>query len=175
MCNWSSHAWKRERQVISLEQQLLDEQTSLAMLLGVVGLPPVRLIRAETGQLAMRKLACAALIVFPIAAFAQNQLTRRAARATSNRACWVDTEMPHKGSLPRTLVAYGVIKASPAGGSETMSLLRGGQVTDVLTSVGQTVHQGQATAHGKGRSVRSRFIPASGSRRSLSPVVTVPE
>lgn len=56
----------------------------------------------------------------------------------------VDTETPHKGSLPRTIVAYGAVQASPAGGSETMSLLRGGQVTEVLISAGQTVRKGQA-------------------------------
>ncbi len=34
---------EKERQVIGLEQQLLDERTSLATLLGA-GLPPVRLV-----------------------------------------------------------------------------------------------------------------------------------
>ena len=91
----------------------------------------------------MRKLAFAALILVPISTFAQGS-SQGSGKGDPQPSVLVDTETPHEGSLPRTLVAYGVIKASPAGGSETMSLLRGGQVTDVLTSVGQTVHQGQA-------------------------------
>ena len=55
----------------------------------------------------------------------------------------VTTEVPREGSLPRTLSAYGTVQAGPDGGSETLSLLRGGQVTRVAAVVGQAVRKGQ--------------------------------
>ena len=54
----------------------------------------------------------------------------------------VTTAAPHEGSLPRTLTAYGTVQAAP-GNSETLSLLRAGQVTRVLVTPGQAVRQGQ--------------------------------
>lgn len=55
----------------------------------------------------------------------------------------VTAEMPHQGSLPRTLTAYGTIEPAPGGGSETISLMRAGQVSRVLVAPGQAVHQGE--------------------------------
>lgn len=56
----------------------------------------------------------------------------------------VTTQAPHKGSLPRTITAYGTIEAAPGGGSETLSLLRAGQVTQVQVRPGEEVRRGQA-------------------------------
>lgn len=88
----------------------------------------------------MKTVALLALLLLPMMALAQGGSQTNGQQPN----VLVETEMPHKGSLPRTIIAYGTVQASPAGGSETMSLLRGGQVTEVLTSVGQTVRQGQA-------------------------------
>lgn len=54
----------------------------------------------------------------------------------------VTTEAARQGVLPRTLTAYGTIQAAPDG-SETLSLLRGGQVLRVAVAPGQAVKQGQ--------------------------------
>ena len=88
----------------------------------------------------MKTVALIALLLVPTMAWAQGGSQPN----SQQPSVLVETEAPHQGSLPRTIVAYGTVQASPAGGSETMSLLRGGQVTEVLTSVGQTVRQGQA-------------------------------
>ena len=82
----------------------------------------------------MRSFAFIALMLLPLAALAQGG---------QQPSVLVTAETPRKGSLPRTLVAYGTVQASPDGGSETMSLLRGGQVTEVFAFAGQTVQQGQ--------------------------------
>ncbi len=82
----------------------------------------------------MRHLLAAALAVLPAAALAQG-----GAPAPS---VLVTTAAPHEGSLPRTLTAYGTVQAAP-GSSETLSLLRAGQVTRVLVTPGQAVRQGQ--------------------------------
>ncbi len=88
----------------------------------------------------MKTVALIAILLLPTMALAQGGSQPN----SQQPSVLVETETPHKGSLPRTIVAYGTVQASPAGGSETMSMLRGGQVTEVLTSVGQTVREGQA-------------------------------
>ena len=55
----------------------------------------------------------------------------------------VSTETPRQGSLPRMIAAYGTIQASPGAGSETLSLLRAGLVSQVEIRPGETVRQGQ--------------------------------
>ena len=80
-----------------------------------------------------------ALIFLPVMASAQDSSNA----GGQPPSVLVNTETLRKGTLPRTLVVYGTVQAAPAGGSETMSLLRDGQVTEVLTSVGQTVQKGQ--------------------------------
>ena len=82
--------------------------------------------------LALAALPAAAL---PAAALAQP--------TTPQPSVLVKTEAPQRGSLPRTIEAYGTIQAGPDGGSETISLLRGGQVVSVATYAGQAVHKGQ--------------------------------
>ena len=82
----------------------------------------------------MKLLALIAFALLPASALAQGG---------QQPSVLVTAETPHQGSLPRALVAYGTVQASPDGGSETMSLLRGGQVTEVFTFAGQTVHKGQ--------------------------------
>ncbi len=86
-------------------------------------------------------MRCAAFLVaalLPVLAVAQGN-----PQGGKQPSVLVSTETPHRGSLPRMLAAYGVVQASPEGGSETMSLLRGGQVTAVTTFTGQAVHKGQ--------------------------------
>lgn len=56
----------------------------------------------------------------------------------------VTAEVPRQGSLPRTLTAYGRVEAAPGGGSETLSVLRAGQVTRVMVAPGEAVRRGQA-------------------------------
>ena len=81
----------------------------------------------------MRFLLIIALGLLPAVAFAQG------AAAPS---VLVTTAAPRQGSLPRTLTAYGVVQAAP-GSSETLSLLRAGQVTRVAVALRQQVQQGQ--------------------------------
>ncbi len=83
----------------------------------------------------MRLSAILALVALPAAALAQSNAPQP--------SVLVKTEAPHRGSLPRTIEAYGTVQAGPDGGSETMSLLRGGQVLSVTTFAGQAVHKGQ--------------------------------
>lgn len=64
------------------------------------------------------------------------------APAAPETSVLVTTEAPHQGSLPRTLTAYGSVQAAP-GSSETLSLLRAGQVTRVLVAQGQSVRAGE--------------------------------
>ena len=78
-----------------------------------------------------------AAMLMPIAAWAQ------APQGAKQPSVQVIVETPRTGSLPQTLTAYGTVQASPDGGSETMSLLRGGQVTEVFTYTGQPIHKGQ--------------------------------
>ena len=81
----------------------------------------------------MRRLVLALLAVLPGLALAQG---------TPPPSVLVTTEMPRQGSLPRTVAAYGVVQAAP-GSSETLSLLRAGQVTQVTAMAGQRVQKGQ--------------------------------
>ena len=81
----------------------------------------------------MRRIIPALLAVLPGMALAQGTLPP---------SVLVTTELPRQGALPRTLTAYGVVQPAP-GSSETLSLLRAGQITRVLTAVGQQVRQGQ--------------------------------
>ncbi len=80
-------------------------------------------------------IAVALAAVLPAAATAQN--------AAPQPSVLVTTEVPRQGSLPRTLTAYGTVRAAPDG-SETLSLLRAGQVTRVMVTPGQRVRQGEA-------------------------------
>ncbi len=82
----------------------------------------------------MRRVLAALLTILPTLAFAQG--------GASQPSVLVTTALPQEGSLPHTLTAYGVIQAAP-GSSETLSLLRAGQVTRVMVAVGQSVRQGQ--------------------------------
>ncbi len=81
----------------------------------------------------MRRIIPVLLAVLPGAAFGQG---------TPPPSVLVTTAPPRQGALPRTLTAYGVVQAAP-GSSETLSLLRAGQVTRVMAAVGQRVQQGQ--------------------------------
>ncbi len=82
----------------------------------------------------MKRVLAAVLAVLPSVAFAQG--------STPQPSVLVTTATPHEGSLGRTLTAYGVVQAAP-GSSETLSLLRAGQVTRILVAAGQTVRKGQ--------------------------------
>ena len=84
----------------------------------------------------MRLAVLVAVAALPVTALAQSP--------SPKPSVLVKTEAPHRGSLPRTIEAYGTVQAGPNGGSETMSLLRGGQVISVMTAAGQSVHKGQA-------------------------------
>jgi len=83
---------------------------------------------------AMRRVLTALLAIVPALAFAQD--------GAPQPSVLVTTAMPQEGSLPRTLTAYGVVQAAP-GSSQTLSLLRAGQVTRVMVALGQSVRQGQ--------------------------------
>ena len=83
----------------------------------------------------MRHLTVLAVALAPIAAPAQP--------SSPQPTILVTTEAPRRGSLPRTIEAYGTVQAGPGGGTETMSLLRGGQVVSVTTFAGQAVRKGQ--------------------------------
>ena len=87
----------------------------------------------------MRLVLGALLVFFPAVAQAQADAPGSAAQPS----VLVTTEMPRQGSLPRTLTAYGTVQASPDGGSETLSVLRGGQVLRVMALAGQAVRKGQ--------------------------------
>jgi membrane fusion protein (multidrug efflux system) len=54
----------------------------------------------------------------------------------------VTTIAARQGSLPWTLTAYGIVQGAP-GSSETLSLLRAGQVARIMVAAGQSVQQGQ--------------------------------
>ncbi len=86
----------------------------------------------------MRHSLMILLVVLPIAAKAQGS-----APGTPEPSVLVTTETPRQGTLPRTLTAYGTVQAAP-GGSQALSLLRGGQVILVRVAVGQRVHRGEA-------------------------------
>jgi len=81
----------------------------------------------------MRRIIPVLMAVLPGMALAQG---------TPPPSVLITTETPRQGALPRTLTAYGVVQAAP-GSSETLSLLRAGQVTQVMAAVGQRVQQGQ--------------------------------
>jgi len=82
----------------------------------------------------MKRVLALILAVLPAAASAQD--------STPPPSVLVATAAAHQGSLPRTLMAYGSVQAAP-GSSETLSLLRAGQVTRVMVATGQKVQQGQ--------------------------------
>ena len=56
----------------------------------------------------------------------------------------VTTQPAQKGSLPRTVTAYGTLEPAPGGGSETLSVLRAGRVTQIEVHQGEPVKRGQA-------------------------------
>lgn len=85
----------------------------------------------------MRLLLVAAFAVLPAVALAQGE-----SPATTAPSVLVTTEAPCQGSLPHTLSAYGSMQAAPDG-SETLSLLRAGQVLRLAVTPGQRVTQGQ--------------------------------
>lgn len=82
----------------------------------------------------MKRVLALLLAVLPALASAQG--------SAPQPSVLVATAPPREGSLPRTLTAYGTVQAAP-GSSETLSLLRAGQVTRVMVAVGQKVRQGQ--------------------------------
>jgi membrane fusion protein (multidrug efflux system) len=82
----------------------------------------------------MKRVLALFLAVLPAAVSAQD--------STPPPSVLVTTAAAHQGSLPRTLTAYGSVQAAP-GSSETLSLLRAGQVTRVMVATGQKVQQGQ--------------------------------
>lgn len=90
----------------------------------------------------MRHVLAALLALLPAAALAQGNTTSGVS-GTPAPSVLVTTETPHQGSLPRTLTAYGTVQAAPGGGSQTLSVLRTGQVTEVLVAPGHAVHRGQ--------------------------------
>lgn len=90
----------------------------------------------------MRHVLAALLALLPAAALAQGNTTSGVS-GTPAPSVLVITETPHQGSLPRTLTAYGTVQAAPGGGSQTLSVLRTGQVTEVLVAPGHAVHRGQ--------------------------------
>ncbi len=95
----------------------------------------------------MRRILAVAITILPIAglliaARPTAASAQGSAPATPETSVLVTTEAPRQGSLPRTLTAYGTVQAAP-GGSETLSLLRAGQVKQVMVAVGQRVHQGE--------------------------------
>ncbi len=82
----------------------------------------------------MRYVVAVMLTILPLAALAQG--------GTPQPSVLVTTELPRQGSLARTLTGYGIVQAAP-GSSETLSLLRAGQVTRVMVALGQSVRKGQ--------------------------------
>jgi RND family efflux transporter MFP subunit len=82
----------------------------------------------------VRRALALLLVLVPFASFAQGSAPQPSVLVT--------TETPRQGSLPRVLTAYGTVEAAP-NGSETLSLLRAGQVLRVLVAPGQAVRQGQ--------------------------------
>jgi membrane fusion protein (multidrug efflux system) len=87
----------------------------------------------------MRRIAAMLLALLPAAALAQGN-----AQGAPQPSVLVTAETPRQGTLPRTLTAYGTVQAAPNGGSETLSLLRGGQVLRLTAAVGQSVRKGQS-------------------------------
>ena len=87
----------------------------------------------------MRRVLAVVLALLPATVLAQGA-SQGGAPQTS---VLVTTETPRQGSLPRTLTAYGIVKAAPGGGSETLSLLRAGQVSRVMVAPGEAVRHGQ--------------------------------
>lgn len=83
-----------------------------------------------------RCMLVAVLGALPVAAFAQGG-------AAAQQSVLVTTVTPQRGRIARAVIGYGLVQTAP-GGSETMSVLRGVQVRQVLVAVGQTVRQGQA-------------------------------
>ena len=66
-----------------------------------------------------------------------------AASAPASPSVLVQTQPPHRGALPRLLDAYGTIQAAPGGGSQTISLPRPSEVTEISVFAGERVHTGQ--------------------------------
>ena len=86
----------------------------------------------------MRPLLVLLLALIPLAAAAQS-----GPAGTPQPSVLVQTQTPRQGSLPRELMAYGTVQASPDGGSEALSFMRAGQVVRVSAVVGQQVRRGQ--------------------------------
>ena len=80
-------------------------------------------------------LAALLSVLQPAAAMAQG--------AAPPPSVLVTVSAPRMGSVPRTVVGYGVVQAA-SGGSQTVSVLRATEVKQVLVAAGQTVRQGQA-------------------------------
>ena len=84
----------------------------------------------------MRRWMLSVLLgLLPVSASAQGA-------AATPQSVLVTTVTPQTGSIARIVVGYGVMQTAP-GGSQTMSVLRGVQVRQMLVAVGQTVRQGQ--------------------------------
>lgn len=81
----------------------------------------------------MRRVIAVLLAILPTGALAQSDMPQ---------SVLVTTEAPRQGRLARTLTAYGSVQAAP-GSSETLSLLRAGQVIRVMVAPAQKVQQGQ--------------------------------
>lgn len=82
----------------------------------------------------MRFSLAVMLTLLPMTAFAQG--------AVPEPSVLVTTMSARQGSLPHRLTAFGTVQPAP-GSSETLSLLRAGQVTRILVAAGQSVRQGQ--------------------------------
>ena len=82
----------------------------------------------------MKSILAVMLTLLPMTTFAQS--------GTPQPSVLVSTVPAHQGSLARTVTAYGMVQPAP-GSSETLSLLRAGQVTRILVAAGQSVRQGQ--------------------------------
>ena len=83
------------------------------------------------------------LVLLPVAALAQGGDQGGGASGTTASSVLVTTETPREGSMPRTLTAYGTVQAAPGGGSQTLSVLRAGQVAEVMVAPGEAVGRGQ--------------------------------
>ena len=81
------------------------------------------------------------LALLPAPALAQGG--SKSGSGASASSVLVTTQTPRQGSLPRTVTGYGAVQAAPGGGSQTLSVLRAGQVTEVLAAPGEAVRRGQ--------------------------------
>ena len=81
----------------------------------------------------------AVMVGAALAAMLSGARAEDAGAATSVLVATVPARM---GSVPRVVVAFGIVQSAP-GGSQTISVLLATQVRQVLVAVGQTVRQGQ--------------------------------